>query len=312
MKTDINIINRHFKTFEEMEQNAQNWTFKNIYKLLPQADTGSHHIIFLPDMQLTYSKHNGGALFDVKPPKGMISVGIITSCEGKACFEETKLQEKMVIFADDKKARTLITSNTFTATIFSFSKKRYRDLSKQLSSHMGDVIFDTDDQLTAILQDALQKFTKDPDAADNEAYHIALQEMIIEQLRSMLAEQTPKRPKLTKGEKIALEIRNRVYRRMNAKISISALAEEFNVSEQTLQNAFKSLFGFTPNIFIRHIKLNHVYKALQKADPATDTIIRISKKWGFTHMGHFSRYFTKLFGENPSVILNRTDATIQK
>jgi len=306
MKKDTHIINRHFDTFEEMEQSAKNWSFKNIYKLLPHADTGSNHIIFLPDMQLTYSENDGGVLFDVKPPQGMMTVAVIETCEGKACFEETKLKEGMVVFSDDKKARTLITNDKFKVALFSFSKKTYKELAKKLADHTGDVIIDTDDRLVDILRDALNTFTNTPSAIEDTAYQTQLQEKLITQLETLLQAQTPKRPKLTRGERIAIEIRNRVYKKMNAKISISSLAEEFHVSEQTLQNAFKSLFGFTPNIFIRHIKLNHVCKALQKADASEDTIIRISKKWGFTHMGHFSRYFTQLFGENPSVTLGRT------
>jgi len=306
MKKDTHIINRHFDTFEEMEQSAKNWSFKNIYKLLPHADTGSNHIIFLPDMQLTYSENNGGILFDVKPPKGMMTVAVIETCKGKACFEETKLQEKMVVFADDKKARTLITNNKFKVAIFSFSKQAYKSLSKKLIDHTGDAIKDHDDHFITILNDALHTAINTPETLNDISYQTGLQERLIRTLEKMLETQTPKRPKLTRGERIAIEIRDRVYKKLNAKISIRSLAEEFEVSEQTLQNAFKSLFGFTPNIFIRHIKLNHVCKALQKADASEDTIIRISKKWGFTHMGHFSRYFTRLFGENPSVVLGRT------
>jgi AraC-like DNA-binding protein len=306
MKKDKHIIKQQFSTFEEMEQSARNWNFKNIYKLLPHADTGTNHIVFLPDMQLTYSENDGGILFDVKAPKGMISVAVIETCKGKACFDETKLKEGMVVFSDDKKARTLITNDKFKVAIFSFSKKAYKEMSKRLANHTGDVIEDTDDRLKQLLSEALETFLNDPKAIDDASYKAELQNTLITQLETLLETQNPKHPKLTRGERIALEIRDRVYRKMNAKISIGTLAEEFNISEQTLQNAFKSLFGFTPNIFIRHIKLNHVCKALQKADASEDTIIRISKKWGFTHMGHFSRYFTQLFGENPSVTLGRT------
>ena len=32
---------------------------------------------------------------------------------------------------------------------------------------------------------------------------------------------------------------------------------------------------------------------------------QIAQKWGFTHMGHFSGYYAKLFGETPSQTLHR-------
>ncbi len=31
--------------------------------------------------------------------------------------------------------------------------------------------------------------------------------------------------------------------------------------------------------------------------------MRVAQKWGFRHMGKFSKYYTELFGENPSVTL---------
>jgi hypothetical protein len=31
--------------------------------------------------------------------------------------------------------------------------------------------------------------------------------------------------------------------------------------------------------------------------------MRVAQKWGFSHMGRFSKYYTDLFGENPSSTL---------
>jgi AraC-like DNA-binding protein len=305
MKKNEIFISQNFKNFEEMEASAKNWQYKTTYKLLPDAYIGTHHVILLPTMQLSYSEKHGGLLHEITSPKGMMSVAVIEKNEGRACFGNTKLQEKMVVFFDDKKAYTMINSGYFKVAIFSFSKQMYRDLGRRLAKHRGEVIEDTDNTLQSILEETLERFKKDPAIRENIPEQQQIEERLITHLSHLLEEQTPYLPKLTKGEKIALEIRDRVYKRINGKVTISSLAEEYKVSEQTLQNAFKSLFGFTPNIFIRHLKLNHVCHALRKADPSIDTIVRISKKWGFTHMGHFSRYFTELFGENPSVTLGK-------
>ncbi len=37
-----------------------------------------------------------------------------------------------------------------------------------------------------------------------------------------------------------------------------------------------------------------------------NTVSKIAYKWGFTHMGRFSAYYTELFGENPSQTLKRS------
>ena len=90
---------------------------------------------------------------------------------------------------------------------------------------------------------------------------------------------------------------------MDNKISISSLAKQHQISEQTLQTNFKSLFGFTPKYFFKQLKLNHVHCDLRFSNNKNDTVSKIANKWGFTHMGMFSKYYTQLFNENPSQTL---------
>ena len=92
---------------------------------------------------------------------------------------------------------------------------------------------------------------------------------------------------------------------MDIKVDLKALASEYDVTEKTLQNGFKSLFGFTPKLFLRQLKLNHVHHDLLEASPDTTYVSKIAHKWGFRHMGHFSQYYTELFKENPSITLEK-------
>lgn len=281
--------------------------YEATYKLLPNAFKGSNTIIMLPHIQLSYAVRNGGILYEVASPKGTLSVGVVEKVEDKACFGHTKLKEGMVVVFDDKKPYSLVTNGTFTATVVSFSKKTFRELSKELSQYNLEAVEDRDERLQRVLGTILQNVQKDPSILHDETRVTAMEEEVMQTLASLFEAQTPTLPKLTKGEKIALQIRDRIYKRLSKKVTIASLAEEYDVSEQTLQNAFKSLFGFTPNKFLRNLKLNHVRKALIEAAPENNAIVHIAKRWGFTHMGHFSRYFTDLFGENPSVTLNRKE-----
>ena len=51
------------------------------------------------------------------------------------------------------------------------------------------------------------------------------------------------------------------------------------------------------------MKLNLVHRDLKHSNPDNNSVQKIANKWGFMHMGHFSGYYTKLFGENPSKTL---------
>jgi len=48
------------------------------------------------------------------------------------------------------------------------------------------------------------------------------------------------------------------------------------------------------------MKLNHVYHSLKYKNDKKESVIKIAHKWGFTHMGHFSSYYKKLFEETPT------------
>ncbi|QOR61556.1 helix-turn-helix domain-containing protein [Sulfurovum sp. ST-21] len=298
-------IHQKFNDEDLMKKSSANWNYDTVYKLLPYACEGENTMIFLPHIQLTYVISSGGILYDINSPGGTVSAGVVLEAESKACFGQTKLKKGMVVFFDDRKSYSLFISRKLKISIISFPKKTYRKLSQMLSKHNLETIEDTDSRLSTFLSDILESFKNNPSIMENTEKQEEIETHLLEQLSILLEKQTPAQPKLTKGEKIALQIRDRIYCHISKKVTISSLAEEFRISEQTLQNAFKSLFGFTPNRFLRHIKLNHVRQTLIHADPQSDTIVRIANKWGFTHMGHFSRYYTDLFGENPSVTLNR-------
>ena len=305
MEHDQILSSQTFNTVDLMIKSSANWGYNSIYKLLPQAFEGENHMISLPTLQLSYARRSGGALYENLSPKGMISVGIVHEAKGKFCFSNIKLQSGDILFFDDTVPHTLITSDAIFTSVISIPKATYRRLSKTLKTYRGKIIRDTGNALAKMMEDTLAQVQSDKQFAGNTERQRALETELLNHLDVLLETQTPYFPKLTKGEKIALAIFDRIYHQVNDKVTINALAKEFGVSEQTLQNAFKSFFGFTPNRFIRHLKLNHVRKALIEADPKQDTIVSIANRWGFTHMGHFSRYYTQLFEENPSVTLQR-------
>jgi transcriptional regulator GlxA family with amidase domain len=167
----------------------------------------------------------------------------------------------------------------------------------------GNFLVDEKALFSILFEKILQEFLSESITLDLKKAEAQL----IEVLQTMMKIQVPQHPELTKGEETALTIRDQVYHHMDGKINIEGFAKQYKVSEQTLQNAFKSLFGFTPKRFLQLLKLNLVHHDLQNADPATYTVLRIASKWGFTHMGRFSEAYTELFGENPSLTLKSLD-----
>lgn len=89
-----------------------------------------------------------------------------------------------------------------------------------------------------------------------------------------------------------------IYSRGGAKIQVAELCAAAGVSERTLQYAFRAQTGQTPKAFIRSYRLDRVRQALRHDD--REPISVVARRWGFTHLGQFARYYRQQFGELPS------------
>ncbi|GHT90413.1 AraC family transcriptional regulator [Betaproteobacteria bacterium] len=93
--------------------------------------------------------------------------------------------------------------------------------------------------------------------------------------------------------------------RTDAPVSVADLCAHLGVSRRTLQYGFQEVLGIRPMQFLRVIRLNHVRRALKKADPNAETIGDIAARWGFWHLSRFATDYREMFGELPSDTLRR-------
>ena len=301
------ISSQKFNNYSSMSQSAKNWNIHCSYQFTPQAHTGVNHIIELPSIQLSYSHREGGFMHSAISPKDSISVAVVMERKGVATFDRIKLSKGDIVFFDDAKAYNFMSKDEIKVAIISIPNTKVKHLQSKLHAAIGLYMKDREDILANTLQKILEAFI-------HNAKNFNLQQIedeLVALLTDLFDTETPKIAKLTKGEKTVLDILEQIYGHMDGKVSIGSLAKQYSVSEHTLQKSFKSLFGFTPKRFLLLLKLNHVHYDLKYADPASSSVSRIAQKWGFAHMGRFSRYYTDLFGENPSLALKR-EYTLEK
>ena len=292
-----------YNDYSSMNESASdNWDFKCTYQLLPQGLSGEHKVLQLDTMQLSYAKRPGGMMQDTSTAKGSIAIGIIEYVADKACFDRMKLKSGDILFFDDSKPFNVMSNDTFNFSVISIHKNTLGKLLPKFTKALNHRIKDKD----KILETLLYKIWEEFSTKNSESNYKAAEKAIIKQITTLLENQTLIPSTLTRGEEIALAIRDQVYHHMDGNVNISKLAEQYKVSEKTLQNSFKSFYGFTPKYFLRQLKLNLIHHELKKSDPKQSTVSKIALKWGFKHMGRFSSYYTELYGENPSQTL-RTD-----
>ena len=89
-------------------------------------------------------------------------------------------------------------------------------------------------------------------------------------------------------------------------ITLADLSRIAGVSGRALQHGFQQHYRQTPIQFLRRIRLAKVRDELARADPAAGvTVTAVALKWGFTHLGRFSGFYQRQFGETPSATLRR-------
>jgi AraC-like DNA-binding protein len=89
------------------------------------------------------------------------------------------------------------------------------------------------------------------------------------------------------------------------RLTVTDLCRIAEVSERTLQHAFKDAMGLTPLAYLILVRLHRVRQALKAADRGSTTVAAEAVKCSFWHFGEFSRTYKACFGETPSQTLRR-------
>lgn len=85
------------------------------------------------------------------------------------------------------------------------------------------------------------------------------------------------------------------------KLLLSDVADAAGVGVRRLQLVFKAEIGKTPVQYILDRRLDRVRADLRTPAEEATPIGTIAARWGFTHMGEFSRRYRARFGEQPSL-----------
>ncbi len=91
---------------------------------------------------------------------------------------------------------------------------------------------------------------------------------------------------------------------LDAPFDIEQIAEATGISARSIYRASKRSRGNSPMAFARQRRLLRARRMLE-AGAASQTVTAVAFYCGFDDVAHFSRDFSKVFGESPSVVLAR-------
>ena len=89
-------------------------------------------------------------------------------------------------------------------------------------------------------------------------------------------------------------------------VRMSEMTALTGVSERTLQDGFLRFRGKSPGQFARDVRLDLARCALIEQKGDDNNVTKIALRFGFAHLGRFSRSYADRFGEYPSDTLRRS------
>jgi len=87
--------------------------------------------------------------------------------------------------------------------------------------------------------------------------------------------------------------------RLSEPLSIEGIALACGTSHRTLHRAIVREHGVSPMALLRRERLTMARDELRRPMAST-TVTQVALHWGFDHLGRFSRYYAREFGELPS------------
>jgi AraC-like DNA-binding protein len=86
-------------------------------------------------------------------------------------------------------------------------------------------------------------------------------------------------------------------------LTIGDVARRAGLSTRAIQRGFHEQHGMTPKDYIRMRRLERAHADLAMSDPHTATVTAVATRWGFAHLGRFSRDYRAKYGVSPAQTL---------
>lgn len=307
---------QHISDFDEFCANALNWDLD--YRQLEHGAFSSELPTFGTN-QVLFSRGKLGRrmLQRGSSPQGMITFGLLVDPAIHIYWRNKDVSgEQLFIFPPCGELYSVTQSN-FDVFVISLTEQKLDEVctSLQLPDFRkligGHEVFRCNQHMLATFRNFLinteQTFTTEQCTINNSLHLKQLENGLSEQIIMLFADsnQPVIRNPPRKRDHALLSAVNFIHESRNNILTIPDVCKACNVSQRTLEYAFRERYGLTPKEYTLIYRLNNVRKQLRLADPNRNRVSTIAQQQGFWHMGQFSSSYRKLFAELPSETLKQ-------
>jgi AraC-like DNA-binding protein len=108
------------------------------------------------------------------------------------------------------------------------------------------------------------------------------------------------------GRRVVRQSLDYIERNLSEPVTMGSIAGHVGVSIRSIQQGFKDELGLTPMAYLRERRLERAREELTDAMAGDGvTVTEVAERWGFNHLGSFSAFYRKRWGESPSQTLRR-------
>jgi AraC-like DNA-binding protein len=152
------------------------------------------------------------------------------------------------------------------------------------------------------LAETAPEIITNPDAARG------LEQALIEAMVGCLTDADPaeERSARRRHELIMRRFHRLIEAHPDEALYIPDVCKAIGTAERTLRQCCYEQLGMGPKQFLTTRRMNFVRRDLNRATPTATTVTAVAVQYGFWNLGRFSGEYKSMFGELPSVTLNRT------
>lgn len=304
--------------FEQFKDTVESWKVdflqldnSNFYAYLRQ--------LILPKVQLGHTKINGHIAQNGVVPEGMWSFVIPHKNSSIATYNHLPAENNAMILIYPP--GTHFSSNTYDGwEIYAFSIEE--SYLKKVTDLLGldkieEKLYEAervqlDQGETDQIQYQLENILKYTAGLEEQVFGLDELEMLYflipaKIIQTIYPYMNCDRTRLLKAKHILyIEARTYMHTHIHEDITVKSVAETFNLTERTLHNYFKKELDISPKRYLMVLRLTKINKILKKSHVRKGLIEKTAQKFGFNHMGQFSRSYKEFFEELPSETLRKS------